>query len=72
MSLATPTTVQKLQAALHVKAKGSPNYRFYILHDKLYRVDILMHAYRCCRANGGAPGVDGQDYADIESYGRER
>jgi group II intron reverse transcriptase/maturase len=72
MSLATPTTVQKLQAALHVKAKGLPNYRFYMLHDKLYREDILMHAYRCCRANGGAPGVDGQDFADIESYGLER
>lgn len=72
MSLATPFTVQKLQAALHAKAKGSPDYRFYMLYDKVYRKDILTHAYHRCRINGGAPGADGQDFADIESYGLER
>ncbi|MFH0981100.1 MAG: group II intron reverse transcriptase/maturase [Planctomycetota bacterium] len=72
MNLATPATVQKLRAALHAKAKGSPSYRFYTLYDKLYRPDILAFAYRCSRVNGGAPGVDGQDFADIESYGLER
>ncbi len=72
MSLPTPETVQKLQAALHAKAKGSPAYRFYTLYDKGYRTDVLAYAYRCCQANGGAPGVDGQDFADIEAYGLER
>jgi group II intron reverse transcriptase/maturase len=72
MSLLPPDKVQKLQAALHAKAKGSPKYRFYALYDKVYREDILTYAYRCCRANGGAAGVDGQDFADIESYGEKR
>jgi RNA-directed DNA polymerase len=72
MSLRPPEKVQKLQAALHAKAKGSPMYRFYALYDKVYREDILLFAYRCCKANGGAPGVDGQDFADIETYGLER
>ena len=67
MSLSTPESVQKLRAALHAKAKGSPNFRFYTLYDKVYRADILAFAYRCCRTHGGAPGVDGQDFADIEA-----
>ncbi len=69
MSLPTPPTVRNLQATLHAKAKGSPNYRFYALFDKLYRADVLTHAYRCCHANGGAAGVDGQTFEDIESSG---
>ena len=72
MSLATPESVQRLQAALHAKAKGDPNYRFYMLYDKVYRRDVLAHAYECCRANHGAPGVDGQTFEDIEAYGVER
>ena len=58
--------------ALHAKAKAETDYRFYALYDKLYREDILAHAYACCRANKGAPGVDGQSFGDIEAYGVER
>jgi RNA-directed DNA polymerase len=72
MSLEPPEKVRKLQAALHAKAKGSPSYRFYLLYDKLYREDILAYAYRLCAANGGAAGVDGQEFEDIESQGREK
>jgi RNA-directed DNA polymerase len=72
MSLTTPPSVQKLQTALHDKAKGSPNFRFYVLYDKVYREDILAFAYECCRANGGAAGVDGQTFEDIEEYGVKR
>jgi RNA-directed DNA polymerase len=72
MNLATPGSVQKLQKALHDKAKGSPSVRFYALYDKVYRKDVLAHAYQCCRANGGAAGVDGQSFEDIEKYGVER
>ena len=71
-NLSTPKTVQKLQKALHAKAKAEPGYRFYALYDKISRDDILAHAYAQCRSNKGAPGVDGQDFADIETYGVER
>jgi group II intron reverse transcriptase/maturase len=72
MSLKPPDTVWKLQKALHAKAKAAPDYRFYALYDKLYRRDVLLHAYQCCRANKGAPGVDGQSFDDVESYGLDR
>jgi group II intron reverse transcriptase/maturase len=58
--------------ALHTKAKAAPDYRFYALYDKLYRPDVLRHAYHCCRANKGSPGVDGQSFDDIEAYGLDR
>jgi RNA-directed DNA polymerase len=72
MSLKPPDKVRKLQDALHAKAKGSPSYRFYLLYDKVYREDILAFAWKRCRDNGGAPGVDGQAFADIEAYGVDR
>lgn len=72
MSLTPPATVRKLQQALGDKAKASPSYRFYALYDKLYRRDVLEHAYRRCKANAGVGGVDGISFADVESYGEEK
>jgi group II intron reverse transcriptase/maturase len=57
---------------LYAKAKESPDFRFYSLSDKMYREDVLHHAYRCCKHNGGASGVDGQTFEDIASYGLDR
>ena len=71
-NLSTPKSVQKLQTALHAKAKAEAGYRFYALHEKISREDILAHAYAQCRSNKGAPGADGQDFADIDAYGVER
>jgi group II intron reverse transcriptase/maturase len=70
MSLPPPTTVEKLRETLHAKAKRAPKYRFYALYDKVYRMDVLWHAYECCRVNDGAPGVDSQTFEDIEAYGK--
>ena len=71
-NLATPISVQKLQTALHAKAKADAGYRFYALYDKISRADILAHAWAKCRANKGAPGVDRQAVAAVEAYGVER
>ena len=71
-NLTTPPSVQKLQSALHAKAKEEPGYRFYLLYDKVYRADVLEYAYRSCKANKGAAGVDGQRFEDIEAYGEGR
>lgn len=71
-NLSTPNKVQELQKALHVKAKGEPGYRFYALYDKLYRDDVLAHAYARCKTNAGAAGVDGVRFEDIELCGVQR
>ena len=71
-NLSTPKSVQKLQMALHAKAKAEAGYRIYALYDKISREDILAHAYAQCRSNKGAPGVGGQTFADVEAYGVER
>ena len=70
MSLPTlRDSVQKLQMALQAKAKAEPSYRFYSLWDKVYRRDVLWQAYRHCRANNGAPGVDRVTFDQIEAEG---
>lgn len=71
-NLVTPNSVQKLQRALQAKAKEVPGLRFYALYDKVYRADVLRHAYACCRSNQGAAGVDEEQFEDIEAYGAER
>jgi RNA-directed DNA polymerase len=72
MSLTTPSKIRELQIKLYRKAKNEPGYRFYMLYDKIYREDILAHAYALARANQGAPGVDGQTFEQIESTGQEK
>jgi len=72
MSLKTPSKIRTLQRKLYRKAKDEPEYRFYLLYDKMYREDILFHAYELAKANRGAPGVDGQTFEGIEAQGREK
>ena len=69
MSLTTPSKIRELQIKLYRKAKNEPGYRFYMLYDKVYREDILAHAYARARANKGAPGVDERSFEEIESAG---
>jgi len=71
MSLTTPDKISSLQRKVYAKAKAEPAFRFYRLYDKIYRSDILAHAYALARHNGGAPGVDGVTFAMIEASGLE-
>jgi RNA-directed DNA polymerase len=71
MSLETPIKIREFQRKLYTKAKQEPSYRFYLLYDKIHREDILAHAYQLAKANGGAPGVDGQNFWGIEAKGLE-
>jgi len=64
--LETPEKIRTLQRKLYCKAKQEPAFRFYALYDKIYRRDILQHAYNLVRQNKGAPGIDGVSFAAIE------
>src|SRR5499427_5452744 len=71
MSLQTPDKIRTLQRKLYLKAKAEPDFRFYLLYDKIYREDILRHAYDLMHANNGAPGVDGVTFEQVEAEGLE-
>ena len=68
-SLETPDKVRELQIKLYRKAKSEPDFRFYLLYDKIHRADVLLRAWLLAKANEGAPGVDNESFAEIESRG---
>ena len=71
-SLTASERVQRLQTALHAKAKEALGFRFYSLSDKVWRDDVLAVAWQAVRRNGGAAGVDGETVADIDAFGVDR
>jgi group II intron reverse transcriptase/maturase len=68
-NLLTTNSVQELQRKLYLKAKSQPDFRFYALYDKIYRMDVLKKAWQKVRSNYGSPGIDGVTIKDIEERG---
>ena len=65
--LKTPEKIRNLQRRPYLKAKREPEFRFYLVHNKVWREDIIRHAYQLVRASGGVPGIDGETFQSIES-----
>src|SRR5208283_4150181 len=70
--LKTPEHIRELQTKLYQKAKQEAGFRFYALYDKVYRKDIIEHAYHLVKANKGAPGIDGITFEALEAQEVER
>jgi len=67
--LSTDERVRMLQRKLYLKAKQDKAFKFYVLYDKVRLDNFLWEAYRRVKANGGAPGVDGVNFDQIEKAG---
>ena len=63
--------VRQLQRTLYRTSKQSKAVKFYSLHDKVWRTDVLREAWEQVKANRGAPGVDGESIEGLVSRGEE-
>ena len=65
-----PISLQELRWRIYRKAKSDKTHRFWGLFVHVTKTETLEEAYRIARGNGGAPGIDGQSFEDIETAGR--
>src|ERR1035441_5377425 len=65
-----PINLQDLRRRIYRKAKSDKSHRFWGLFVHVTKTETLEEAYRAAKRNGGAPGIDGQTFADIEQAGR--
>jgi RNA-directed DNA polymerase len=65
----TPISLQELRRRIYRKAKAEPTHRFWGLFTHVTHMDTLHEAYQLAKKNGGAPGIDGKSFADVEREG---
>lgn len=65
-----PISLQDLRRRIYRKAKSDKSHRFWGLFVHIAKIETLEEAYRAAQRNGGAPGIDGQTFEDIEQTGR--
>ena len=65
-----PSNLQELRRRIYRKAKSETTHRFWGLFVHITKIETLEEAYRIAKGNGGAPGIDGQKFEDIECTGR--
>jgi RNA-directed DNA polymerase len=66
-----PISLQELRRRIYRKAKSDKTHRFWGLFVHVTKIETLEEAYRIAKGNGGAPGIDGQSFSDVESAGRQ-
>jgi RNA-directed DNA polymerase len=64
-----PIDPQELRRRMYRKAKSDPQHRFWGIFIHITKREVLEKAYLQAKRNGGAPGADGQTFADIEASG---
>src|SRR5215207_7358803 len=64
-----PVTLQDLRRRIYRKAKSEKTHRFWGLFVHIIKPETLAEAYRIAKRNGGAAGIDGQTFEDIDATG---
>jgi len=63
--------LQELRRRIYRKAKSDKEHRFWGVFVHVAKIEVLAEAYRQAKKNGGAPGIDGQTFEDVEASGVE-
>jgi RNA-directed DNA polymerase len=61
--------VRQLQRSLYKAAKCQRERRFHALYDRIWRLDVLLEAWKRVLSNRGAAGIDGETLLMIQQQG---
>jgi group II intron reverse transcriptase/maturase len=65
-------SLQDLRRRIYRKAKSDKAHRFWGIFVHVTKTETLHEAYRLSKRNGGAHGVDGLTFDDVEAMGRDQ